>query len=1062
MARQYQDLLKIRRTAEVVASFIRENQREVTNVYYCEGEPDYDNPGSLRRFASGGTWGGYDRSAWFRAEVSVPAEMAGRDVWLELTTGREGRWNALNPQFLLLVNGRETQGLDTNHQTAVIARAPKEGDILSLDFEAWSGAIPQFHIDGDGTLNNNPSEFKLKTFNVNDKLWKLYFDFIVPLEAAELLDGNEDALAIANGLREAANMIDLREPGSQEFHSSADKCLDYMDTVFYGRICRPDVAKAVAWCVGHTHIDVAWQWTYEHTKRKTERSFSTALSLIDLYPEYIFMSSQPQLYAFAKERRPDMYDRIKKAAEEGRWDPEGGMWVEADCNLSSGEALIRQFVHGKRFFMEEFGVNSRILWLPDVFGYSAALPQICKKCGIDYFMTTKINWNELNKLPADTFVWKGVDGTGILTHFIPARGYVGTNKIRGVNDIFTTYNSVLTPSDVMGGWERYQQKDLNDDFMIAYGYGDGGGGTTREMVEYFRRMEKGIPGCPVTKQTRTLDFFKLIDGDAGENRRLPDWNGELYLEFHRGTYTSIAKNKRNNRKAEFALQGLEALSVMSGHYGPDFEYPAKALDSHWKTVLINQFHDVLPGSSIKEVYDDTDVMYAELFDDAHRRAAECKSLIAETVQRVGDAYLVFNTLGFTRSAYCMAEAPENFSDNVSLYDCDGNETPVQKTCDGKIVFKAADVPGMGWRSFVLGESRRRHEPIKVSDDNRVAENDAIKVEFDKNGFICSLYDKIVGRETVRQGEALNRLETYEDRPYIHDAWDIAPYYSEKRYDVDALIERRLIENGPVRAVFSNRYKYLRSIICQNVIIYKDGKRIDIETEIDWQNEHIMLKAAFPVEVLSDKATYEIQFGAIERPTHYNTTWEHAKFETCAQKWVDLSESGYGVSILNDCKYGHDVHDGTIRLTLLRSATSPCVNADKGRHVFTYSIYPHSGDWRESGTTREAYDLNAPLTAIHAAGRNKQGANVCAGSLANSESPNVNIDVLKRADSGEGYIIRAYEAHGGRGRARVTTQLPVTSAYLCDMLENTISLADFSGGALEFDILPYEIKTFKLI
>ena len=1069
MAKQFQDMQKLQKTLEAIASHVRAVNLPA-EVWYADRLPDFAGTDwakktsapfadGLRRFAADERWGGYDTDAWFRACFTVPDEFAGRDVWMEVRTGREGKWNAVNPQFLAFIDGVEAQGLDTAHTSFLIAKNAAAGNTYIIDFDAWSGAVPEWHqaraVSGD---DNGPAFFFASFYTTDSQMQKLYYDFKVPYDVAVLIGGSEEALVIQKHLRCAADILDLRETGSEKFYESVKICSRYLEENFYGAVCSANSNKPTAWCVGHTHIDVAWLWRYRHTMRKAERSFSTALALMDGYPEYVFMSSQPQLYQYVKERRPAVYERIKEKIKEGRWDPEGGMWVEADCNVPSGEALIRQFVHGKRFFMDEFGADAKLLWLPDVFGYSAALPQICKKCGVDYFMTTKINWNEVNQFPADSFYWKGVDGTRMLTHFIPNRDYVGPNRFEGWQYFFTSYNGQMTPREIMGGWERYQQKDVSRDYMVAYGHGDGGGGTTADMIEQMRRMSRGIPGCPVTKPAKTLEYFKHLEETAGDDPRLPEWSGELYLEFHRGTYTTIAKNKRNNRKSENALLNLEALGVMASLADGAYKYPSRTLDKHWKTVLLNQFHDVLPGSSIKEVYDDTDAMYAEIFSDAQLKTSQCENILAFAAKRSGDSLVVINTLGHERSGYCAAIKPDGFTEGVSLFDESGEEYPLQTTWDGKIIFYVKNVPGMGCKVMTFGKSTKTFSDVEA-DVNHFA-NEKISAAFDEKGRIVSLYDKRERRELAKPGCPMNALETYEDRPGAHDAWDIAPYYVEKRYEADDMISREIIEKGPVRAVLLHVYKYLASEIRQNVCFYADSARIDFCTEADWRNEHIMLKAAFPADLLADKATFEIQYGAIERPTHFNTSWEHAKFETCAQKWADLSECNGGLSLLNDCKYGHDIHGDTLRLTLLRSATSPCVGADRGRHEFTYSIYPHAGGWREGGTVREAYDLNRPLAAVFAGGANGDGAPVV--SLAESSALNVNMEVLKKADDGSGFIIRLYEAHGGRTNASVKISLPATRAYECDMLENNLSEADFVDGSLNFVIKPYEIKTFKLV
>ena len=413
---------------------------------------------------------------------------------------------------------------------------------------------------------------------------------------------DQDRLAIESILNDTINYLDLRNPYSKAFYSSLDKAREYITKALYEDMAGYN--DIIATCIGHTHIDVAWWWTVEQTREKVARSFATVLKLMDEYPNYKFMSSQPQLYYFLKERYPELYSRLKERVREGRWEPEGGMWVEADCNVTSGESLVRQFIHGKRFFKEEFGVDNRILWLPDVFGYSGALPQIMKKSGIDYFMTTKLAWNQFNKIPYDTMRWRGIDGTEVLAHFITTLG-IGQD----VSNFFTTYNGLLHPDAIMGGWERYQNKDINNDILISYGYGDGGGGPTREMLETSMRMEKGIRGIPKVRQELTRKYFEELEERVKDNRRLPVWEGEFYFEYHRGTYTSMARNKRSNRKGEFLLMDLEMISILAQDL-KGIPYPREELDKLWKTLLINQFHDILPGTSIYEVYEVTKKEYA--------------------------------------------------------------------------------------------------------------------------------------------------------------------------------------------------------------------------------------------------------------------------------------------------------------------------------------------------------------------------------------------------------------------------------------------------------------------
>lgn len=733
------------------------------------------------------------------------------------------------------------------------------------------------------------------------------------------------------------------------------------------------------------------------------------------------------------------------------------MWVEADCNLSSGESLVRQFLYGKRFFREEFGVDSRILWLPDVFGYSAALPQICKKCGVDYFMTTKLSWNDTNKFPYDTFLWKGIDGTEILTHFAPTRDYVGhPTGDQPKNLRVTTYNGMLEPRQVMGGWERYQQKELNPYYLLSYGWGDGGGGTTPEMLENARRLKKSIPGCPQVRHTRSLDFFRQLEADVSGNRRLPRWFGELYLEFHRGTYTSMAKNKRNNRKAEFALEATETLLSMEAALSPETAQPSReTLDACWKKVLLNQLHDVLPGSSIRAVYEDTDEIYRQVFEELHRLSEAVSERMERRISRPGDSLLVRNLLGWQRDGYVQAEWPVGYDD--FHLESGGEILPVQRTFDGKALFYAPEVPGMGYTALTIRPGKAAAPPLTA--DLSHVENDFFRIAFDPAGQIVSIFDREAARELLPAGETANRLETYEDRPHCYDAWEIEAYYKEKPWPVGAPESFWLLESDPHRAVYRSCYRYLDSTIQQDMIVYARSRRIDFVTTADWHQRHILLKAAFPTELLAANASFEIQFGAVERPTHFNTSWDAARFESCAQKWADLSENGYGAALLNDCKYGYDVHDGVLRLSLIRAGTFPNEEADQGTHVFTYSLMPHVGGWREAGVSRQAYDLNAPMEARFLAG----AAEDLPGrwSAAQCDAPGVLSEVLKPAEDGDGLVLRLFEALGGRTYCPIQFPADTAEAWECDLLEQPVSPLALTEGRIQLTFKPFEIKTIRL-
>ncbi|MCM1058656.1 MAG: alpha-mannosidase, partial [Firmicutes bacterium] len=791
-------------------------------------------------------------------------------------------------------------------------------------------------------------------------------------------------------------------------------------------------------------IDVAWWWTVEQTREKTGRSFATVLKLMEEYPNYKFMSSQPQLYAFLKERYPELFEKIKERVKEGRWEPEGGMWVESDTNLTSGESLVRQFMHGKRFFKEEFGVDNRILWLPDVFGYTGALPQIMKKCGIDYFMTTKLAWNQFNKVPYDTMMWRGIDGTEVLTHLITTLG-VG----QPVSNFFTTYNGILHPDSIMGGWMRYQNKDINNDILISYGYGDGGGGPTREMLETSKRMEKGVKGIPMVRQEFARTYFDELKERVAGNRRLPVWEGELYFEYHRGTLTSMGRNKRSNRKTELGLMDLELLSVLAKDKAA---YPAEELNAMWKKTLLNQFHDILPGSSIHQVYEVTKEEYAQLKEEIDRLTEERSRLLAGN----GDRVMIMNTTGKTRDdVACLGECSADY-----LTDENGTLYPVQQTKEGAVAF-VKGIPSKGYRMFRKG-TYRDGQPAAESaftlSDQYTLETPFYKVHFAANGEIEQIYDKENDREVVQPGKTLNQFRMYEDKPIYFDNWDIDIYYTEKSWNVDGIESMEWTELGSVRAVLEITRKASKSTITQEIIFYADQRRIEFRTHVDWKEHQTLLKVHFPVAVHTDEATFDIQFGNLTRKTHSNTSWDVARFESCGQKWIDLSEGHYGVSLLNDCKYGHSVKDSNMALTLIKSGIEPNPVTDQEEHDFTYALYPHAETWRAAGTVAEAYKLNQPLKAE----RNARDEGLESASFAAVKAPNVIIETIKQAEDGEGVILRMYESENSYTKTTVTVNTDFTKAYVCNLLEEAEQTADRNGREISVVLKPYEVVTLKLV
>lgn len=612
---------------------------------------------------------------------------------------------------------------------------------------------------------------------------------------------------------------------------------------------------------------------------------------------------------------------------------------------------------------------------------------------------------------------------------------------------FTTYNGILHPSALSGGWDRYQQKDLNNDILIAYGYGDGGGGTTRAMIETGRRMQKGIKGAPKVRFETSRKYFDELYERCSNDPKLPKWVGELYLEYHRGTYTSMARNKRSNRKSELGLQDLEFFSVWAERLG--IPYPKEEIYNMWETVLLNQFHDILPGTSIKEVYEVTKKEYAQL-------KAQIEGLMSERIKAIGSHaggdVVLFNTLSFVRDD--IVELDLGAQDVSSLVDDEGHMVALQPTYDGKFIGYVEDIPAKGYKSYDISSQKVAKEDVfKITGDG--IETPFYKVKLDYAGNFISLYDKENGREVLK--DTGNVLRVYEDKPMYYDNWDIDIYYSQKSYPVDDVKRYEWIEEGPVRATLLVEKKFSKSPIIQKIHFYANSRRIDFDTYVDWRQYQHLLKVEFPVDINAVEATYDIQFGNIKRPTHKNTSWDIAKFEVCGHKWADISEGGYGVSILNDCKYGHAIHDGNIALTLIKSGIEPNPTTDQEEHYFTYSILPHEGSWEEGQTHKQAYMLNVPLYSVSGGnvGNRKQ-------SLIDVSADNVILETVKKAEDGQGIIIRMYEYENRRSDVTVSLDGSVKEVCECNLMEEVMDEIPVKDNSFTFQIKPFEIKTFKIV
>ena len=1004
---------KVRISWQKLNQFANTKLYDIENAEYvqCDYKTDNTLPGDdagWKPFTRDTRMTGRDAHYWIRASFKTPPAKEDTSYYIKCTTGYEGEWDGTNPQGLIYLNGEMVQGIDTNH-TEVYLEPDTEYTMYNY-----------FYL---GLQKNNVPLYMAMT-ELHEPSEQLYYDIRVPYDVFMMHHQNEDAHEIILPvLEQTCNFIDFRKPRSDEYKASVKEALKFIREEFYEKICTEE-GKPIVDCIAHTHIDIEWLWARAQTREKIQRSFTNALVLMKKYPEYKFMLSQPELYRYLKEEAPEKYEELKQLVTEGRWEPEGAMYVEADCNLISGESLVRQIFQGKKFFKDEFGVDNKILFLPDVFGYSAALPQILKKSGIRHFVTSKISWNETNTMPVDTFMWQGLDGTEIFTNFITAQNYTGINAPR-----YTTYVAHNKPTEIKGAWNKFSQKQYSKHALSTYGFGDGGGGPTKEMLENQRRMAYGIPGMPVTKLPTLIEHLDAkreeFDTACKNLRRTPRWVGELYLELHRGTYTSMAKNKRGNRLSEMALGKAEGISYIGSMLGS--EYDQKGLYNNWNLVLHNQFHDIIPGSSIKEVYDGTDVDYKQIADYTDSVVNEKMDVIAKNVTTDGGV-LVYNPSGFARKGIA----------NV----------------DGKTVELTEEVAPFGFK--VIGGF---NDTTTVAVNGLTAENKFYKITLDNAGRIVELFDKSANRQVLKAGEYGNEFQAFEDYPRLYDNWEITDYYKEKKWVLDDEAEITPVTDGS-RAGFKVVKKYLDSTIEQNIWLYSDTNRIDFDTNLDWHEHHQVLKVAFPVDVLANSATYETQFGHIERPTHANTSWDAAKFEVCGHKWITVADSGYGVGLMNDCKYGFNTEGSTMKLTVLKCSQYPNEEADQGEHKLTYSIMAYEGDFREAGLIREAYALNQPLS-VKKIEANK-GALTDNFSLVSCDKPNVMVETVKKAEADDGMIVRMYDAFNRRANATITVADGFSKAYLCDLMENEEQELAFDGNRVTIPVSNFEIVTLKFV
>jgi alpha-mannosidase len=965
---------------------------------------------------AGTAWGPKWSYGWFRGQVQVPADAAGERIVLAVDVGAES---------LIYVNGLAAGARDRQHTEITLAQEGAPGTTYEVLLEGYAGHGPRVAHGGptppdrETVPEPGPAQAVVghSTFGVwQEDVYQLWVDVEALWQLREALDVDSlRAMEIDAGLREFTLLADFELPRDEMLASAraARARLQPLLACVNGSTAPEMVA------FGHSHIDVAWLWPLAETERKAGRTLSSQLALMEEYPEYVFLQSQPHLYRMLQERYPDLYERVRAAARSGQLVPEGGAWVEPDTNISGGESLIRQFVHGKRFFQEEFGVDCELLWLPDVFGYSGALPQIMRGCGVKYFSTQKIFWayHGGDPFPYNTFIWEGIDGSEVYVH------------------LHNDYNARLDTANVIRRWNDRVQKDGFSTRLYPFGFGDGGGGPTRNHLEFARRL-RDLEGAPKVHIATPLAYFRDQEARGWPNVR---YVGELYFQAHRGVYTSQARTKKGNRKSEFALRRAEmwgaAARALAG-----MPFTSMTLDEAWKGVLLNQFHDILPGSSIERVYEEAEALYASVIaraDDVTHRAVQ-------TLAGDDEGLSVFNDLSWSRSA--LVRLPEAWS---GAQIGDGTLLPVQQVGGAKLA--ELTVPSCGWTTLRPAKLSEPENDLIVSD--RLLENAYLRVRLNTKGEIVSLFDKRSDLGELAAGPG-NRFEMYKDVPSRFDAWDLDSMYEQTPVDLDAPAEIEVLATGPLVGKLCVTRKLHDSTMTQEISLRRDSRRVDFETTIDWRERHKLLKVAFPVRVHSNEAIHEIQFGHIRRPNHRSRPFDADRFEVANHKWTALAQGDWGFAVLNDCKYGVNVLDDTIKLTLLKSALAPDMHADLGLQTFTYSLYVWHGAFSDCDVVRHGYDLNAPvITAPGAAGTL---------SLFSVDAPSVVIDTVKPAEDGSGdIIVRLYEAMQKSVTCQLATSLPVESVVETDMLEGAGVPLEWDGGLVTLTFRPFEVKTLRI-
>lgn len=960
----------------------------------------------------GTAWGAAWEYGWFRSEFTLPDAASGRRVVLYMNPAAKSPEDG---ECLVWINGKIMGSYGWANHEITLTRNGIPGANYSILVEAYAGHGPfgthDIPVMGGGPVRYGkepfpePGKTQVVVSESHFGIWReqayqLALDFTTLFELRNRLDPTSLRVSeIDLGLKDVTLMLDLElpEPEMLETINQARERLKPLLASMNG------TTAPTLYAFGHAHIDVAWLWPFAETERKMARTVINQLALMEEYPDYRFLQSQPQLYLMLKNRYPDLYEQFKQAVLAGKVIPEGAMWVEADTNLTGGESLIRQIMYARQYLKQEFNYDVTVLWLPDVFGYTGSLPQILVQCGCTGFTTQKIAWTYHggDPFPYNIFLWEGIDGTTILAH------------------IFTDYNSETRPSDLLDRWEARLQKDGISSMLFPFGWGDGGGGPSRDHLEFLARAQD-LEGLPRVKLSSPAEFFTDLKRHGLPKER---YVGELYFQAHRGTYTSQARTKLGNRRSEFALRDAELWGT-AAHILKNYPFTPETLKPTWKKLLLNHFHDILPGSSMHRVYEEVEASFNQILVAAEKNIHHAQSSFIES--KNAGSFVIFNSLSW---------------DRTELVDLPGGLLEVT-------------IPACGWTSVKDQPHKRsrgkRNPTVKVT--NTHLENDQLSANFNERGELISVVDKQTGMDMI--DGAGNRFCLYKDIPARFDAWDIDSMTELLQMQTDEPVELSVAMDTPEIGKIKLSRKIHNSTITQVISLRKNKCRIDFQTIVDWQERHKLLKVAFPVNIHANEAVHEIQFGHIGRPNHRSRRFDADRFEVCNHKWSALVEGNRGAAILNDSKYGINVLGNSLNLTLLKSALAPDPLADRGIQSFTYSFYYWNGSFNDCNLVHEAYELSCPVTILP--------GDAGEASIFNLDADNIILETVKLAEDGTGDIIlRMYDSKRSRTHCNLSTQLPVEHAVQTDMLERYQNDLHVNNGRIELDFRPFEVKTVRL-